>query len=37
MEQKVDDKTAALTRSNATLQLLFNSARMLYSQPDDPR
>ncbi len=36
MEQKVDDKTAALTRSNATLQLLFNSARMLYSQPDDP-
>ena len=36
MEQKVDEKTAALTRSNATLQLLFNSARMLYSQPDDP-
>ncbi len=36
MEQKVDDKTAALTRSNATLQLLFNSARMLYSQPDAP-
>ncbi len=36
MEQKVDDKTAALTRSNATLQLLFDSARMLYSKPDDP-
>ena len=36
MEHKVDEKTAELTRSNATLQLLFNSARMLYSQPDDP-
>ncbi len=36
MEQKVDEKTAALTRSNATLQLLFNSAQMLYSQPEDP-
>ncbi len=36
MEQKVDDKTAALTRSNATLQLLFDSARLLYSKPDDP-
>ncbi len=36
MENKVDDKTAALTRSNATLQLLFDSARMLYSTPDDP-
>jgi len=36
MEQKVDEKTAALTRSNASLQLLFNSAQMLYSQPEDP-
>ncbi len=36
MQQKVNHETAALTRSNATLQLLFDSARMLYSQPDDP-
>lgn len=36
MEQKVDEKTAELTRSNETLQLLFNSARMLYNQPDEP-
>lgn len=36
MESKVDEKTAALTRSNATLQLLFDSARLLYSQPDEP-
>lgn len=36
MEQKVNEKTAALTRSNETLQLLFNSARMLYNQPDEP-
>jgi two-component system, NarL family, nitrate/nitrite sensor histidine kinase NarX len=36
MEQKVNDKTAALTRSNETLQLLFNSARMLYNQPGEP-
>jgi len=36
MEHKVDDKTAALRRSNATLQLLFDSARLLYSQPHEP-
>lgn len=36
MESKVDEKTAALTRSNATLQLLFDSARLLYSRPDEP-
>lgn len=36
MENKVDEKTAALTRSNETLQLLFDSARLLYSQPDEP-
>lgn len=36
MESKVNEKTAALTRSNETLQLLFDSARLLYSQPDEP-
>lgn len=36
MESKVNDKTAELTRSNAALHLLFDSARMLYNQPDDP-
>lgn len=36
MEHKVDEKTAALRRSNATLQLLFDSARLLYGRPDEP-
>ncbi len=36
MERKVDAKTAELQQSNASLQLLFNCARMLYSQPSDP-
>ncbi|SDU03323.1 type IV pili methyl-accepting chemotaxis transducer N-terminal domain-containing protein [Halopseudomonas salegens] len=36
MEQKVSDKTAELRRSNASLHLLFNGARMLYSKPEDP-
>ncbi|WP_240638205.1 type IV pili methyl-accepting chemotaxis transducer N-terminal domain-containing protein [Pseudomonas jilinensis] len=36
MEQKVSDKTAELQRSNTSLQLLFNGAQMLYSQPQDP-
>ena len=37
MENKVSEKTAALRRSNETLQLLFNSAQMLYRQPKDPQ
>lgn len=37
MGEKVSDKTAALQRSNETLQLLFNSAQILYSQPQDPQ
>lgn len=36
MESKVNEKTAELTRSNETLQLLFDSARLLYTQPDEP-
>jgi two-component system nitrate/nitrite sensor histidine kinase NarX len=36
MEHKVDIKTAALQQSNASLNLLFNCARMLYSQPAEP-
>ena len=36
METKVNDKTAELTRTNAALHLLFDSARMLYNQPEDP-
>jgi two-component system nitrate/nitrite sensor histidine kinase NarX len=36
MEHKVDIKTAALQRSNASLKLLFNCARLLYSQPAEP-
>ncbi|WP_256578192.1 histidine kinase [Pseudomonas sp. PIC25] len=36
LERKVDQKTAALQRSNQSLQLLFNSARALYTCPDEP-
>jgi len=36
MERKVDHKTAALQQSNASLNLLFNCARLLYSQPAEP-
>lgn len=36
MEHKVNEKTAALRHSNETLQLLFDSARLLYTQPDEP-
>lgn len=36
MEEKVADKTAALTRTTETQQLLYNSARLLYSRPDEP-
>ncbi|MEH6387348.1 type IV pili methyl-accepting chemotaxis transducer N-terminal domain-containing protein [Pseudomonas profundi] len=36
METKVNDKTAELTRTNAALHLLFESARTLYNQPADP-
>lgn len=36
METKVKDKTAELTHTNAALHLLFESARMLYNQPEDP-
>lgn len=36
MEDKVHAKTLELQHSNSSLQLLFDSARMLYGQPDDP-
>lgn len=36
MEQKVASKTAKLRRSNESLQLLFDTARLLYSQADEP-
>lgn len=36
MERKVDHKTAALQQSNASLNLLFNCARLLYGQPAEP-
>ncbi|WP_423747852.1 histidine kinase [Halopseudomonas nanhaiensis] len=36
MEQKVATKTARLRRSNESLQLLFDTARLLYSQADEP-
>ncbi len=36
LENKVDEKTAELQRSNRTLALLFNSARSLYKTSADP-
>ncbi len=36
LENKVDEKTAELQRSNRTLALLFNSARSLYKTSSDP-
>lgn len=36
LENKVDEKTAELQRSNRILALLFNSARSLYKTSDDP-
>jgi len=36
MEQKVASKTAKLRRSNESLQLLFDTARLLYNQADEP-
>lgn len=36
LENKVDEKTAELQRSNRALALLFNSARRLYKPSSDP-